>query len=760
MGLEKLEPRHLLSALPLGATTEDTGEFLLGRVAVVPVLFESTGQSDPSTEDWTAAQIDAAIEKVRTGVQWWADTLDTLGTVHTLEFVVDDTFARNPFPTPYEPINRTSQESPLYITPFLRAQGIEQAASLEDAVRQFNNTARNRLQTDWAFTVFLVHSAADADGAFAPGSEFNIAFAFAGGLYVVSPSTRPASTITHETGHIFWAKDEYPGGATWSDRRGYYDAQNLNAADNPTPDFEQEPSIMSSGTALSSSYNSRYLPASTRAMLGWLDSDGDGIFDVADVPLHLEGDGSYDSPAGVFRFEGQTRAVPLANRNSSGPGNDITLNRIDRIEYRTDGGLWQTAANVDAQSADVRFDLSVAPFTVIEFRAIDDQVGVSSPVLRAMGLGPLLPENAVGGFAYVDSGGEGEVDPSASLLASVTATLTKADGSPLFHGSIEPDNHAPGEIPAVVSGAAMTAWGTVLDGRVGAFTAPASTEAAAFHYYNLQNAQWQNDWSVDRQLLVEFAEPVGQVQLDAIGLSLSGGYGRLEAYDSAGILLHRVTTEQLAQGETATMQVTDRRGQIASVRGFGHQFSEVGLDALRFGDEGTVITGQSGAFRFTGLSDGDYKLTLTPERLIHHYQDPETVITVVNGIVSHIAAGFDRVASPWLNPFERFDVDGNGRAEPLDALRIINNLSRHGIRILADPTQITGFFDTSDDGAITPLDALRVINELARRARQTADSEAMPLPTDQVFAAWNADLEKDKLRNPTQVSWYSGEPIG
>ena len=40
---EHLEDRALLTAVPLGALPTDTGEFLLGRVAVTPVFFESNG---------------------------------------------------------------------------------------------------------------------------------------------------------------------------------------------------------------------------------------------------------------------------------------------------------------------------------------------------------------------------------------------------------------------------------------------------------------------------------------------------------------------------------------------------------------------------------------------------------------------------------------------------------------------------------------------------------------------------------------------
>ncbi len=748
-----------MSGLPLGATPDDTGEFFLGRVGVVPVLFDSNGQVDPSTEDWTPVEIEEAIAKVRNGVQWWADTLDTLDTVHKLEFVIDESFARTPFSTPYEPISRMSQDSTTYITPFLRAQGIEDANSLDDAVRQFNHAARLRLETDWAFTIFLIDSSNDEDGQFAPGSDFSIAFAFAGGLYVVSPSTRPTSTITHEMGHIFWARDEYPGGATWTDRRGYYNAQNVNAYDNPTPGFVQEVSIMRAGGALTESYENHTLPASTRAMIGWLDSDGDGIFDLADVPLRLEGDGRYDAAAGVFRFEGFATSVALPNQNSEGPQNDITLNRVDRIEYRVNGGAWLTAQNVDKQSSDIQFQLVLPAFDRIELRAIDDSIGVTSPILLAQGSSPIVSGASISGFVFVDVAGEGEKDPSEALLAKVVATVTQADGSPLFSGRVEPDEYLNLQIPASVSGANLTAKGATLDGRIGSFVANASTGASAFHYYNRQGARWQNAWSVDRVLEVQFDETVGRVELDAIGLINESGtlsYGRLEAYDAAGTLLDRFTTGKLANLQVAKMVVEDPRGRIASIRAFGHQFSSVGLDSLQFGTQSKVVTGADGVFRFPGLPDGDYRVGFVPERMIYRYVPAHPTITVSSGVANPVIAGFERVASPWRNLTDRFDVDNNGRVVPLDALRIINDIARNGVRILANPGSVSLFVDTSDDGAVTAVDALRVINEIARRNRAES-GEGEKSGVDQVFAAWPGD--DDKLSPNDPLSPYFVEPF-
>lgn len=751
--LEFLEPRNLFASLPLGAHPVDTAEYMLGRVAVVPVLFESNGTIDNDTEDWTPESIQVAIDKVRQGVQWWSEALARLDTVHTLEFVIDDSFAINPVSTGYEPISRMSQEHELYVGEFLNAQGLAEAGSVQDAMRRFNHQARERLDTDWAFTIFIVNSQNDNlldDGQFAVGGDFGSAFAYPGGLYVVSPSTRPASTIAHEVGHIFWARDEYPGAGSWTDRRGYYNAQNLNASDNPTTGFVQEPSIMRGGTALFQSYTSYYLPASTRAMIGWLDSDGDGVFDVLDVPLSLEGTGIYHASSGVFRFEGFATAVALPNKNSAGPQNDITLNRVDRIEYRLDGGVWQTAETIRRQASDVRFELPVAEFSTIEIRAIDDSTGVTSDIFGTDSVLPLLAGASFGGVALI-GGGTGESETPPAVLAGVTATLVNPDGSPLFVGVIEPDDSGGKiQLPAT-DGVELFAIGQVLDGRVGSVTSASSTGSRGFGFYNSQASAWQNRWAPDKTLLIRFESPVGLVELDAIGVATFGrsSYGRLEAYDADGKLLTRYTTGELARGEVESMAVRDSGGRIASVRALGHAWTEAGFDNLRYGVSGRVTAGVDGVFRFTGIPEGDYRLYLEPERLIHQFTGSGDHVTLQEGVVSPIAATFERVRSPWHNPVNAFDVNGGSSVEPLDAILVINRIARGGSGVLRDPTDIKFFVDTNNDGMVTPLDAILVINEISRqnRAGQGESLEGEQSPADHrdaIFAAWQTDQRKEK----------------
>ena len=59
---------------------------------------------------------------------------------------------------------------------------------------------------------------------------------------------------------------------------------------------------MRGGVPLNQAYDSLVSPESTLAMIGWQDTDQDGIFDVADVPLSLLGNGFYDAENLTYRL--------------------------------------------------------------------------------------------------------------------------------------------------------------------------------------------------------------------------------------------------------------------------------------------------------------------------------------------------------------------------------------------------------------------------------------------------------------------------
>ena len=95
---------------------------------------------------------------------------------------------------------------------------------------------------------------------------------------------------------------------------------------------------------LVASYVAKTSAEATLAQVGWQDSDGDGIFDVLDVPLNLTGAGSFNPLTSQFEFVGEASVGVLTNQNSSGHQSDITLNRVSRLEVSIDDGPWQTVA--------------------------------------------------------------------------------------------------------------------------------------------------------------------------------------------------------------------------------------------------------------------------------------------------------------------------------------------------------------------------------------------------------------------------------
>ncbi len=83
---------------------------------------------------------------------------------------------------------------------------------------------------------------------------------------------------------------------------------------------------------------------------------------------------------------------------------------------------------------------------------------------------------------------------------------------------------------------------------------------------------------------------------------------------------------------------------------------------------------------------------------------------------------------PLLNPSNQYDVDANGRVTPLDALRIINFISRNGNGSNANEVKdlAEGFFDCSGDNIVTAQDALLIINFLQRTSIGSSTTSTTP----------------------------------
>ncbi|RMF39886.1 MAG: protein containing Planctomycete extracellular domain protein [Planctomycetota bacterium] len=733
--LEALEDRRLLAALPYGAMEQDLGEFMLGSVAVTPVFLESNGQLDPSTEDWDGQKISEVLTKIDEGLDWWVDTLAAQSSVHQLSFTVDTTYATTPFETRYEAISRPSNDYVNYVSEFIAAVGFNQTGNLEADVRAFNHAQRLKLGTDWSFTIIVAPSWNDSDGQFDPGGSFRRAFSFAGGLFMVVPSTRPASTFTHEVGHMFWARDEYPGGGTYLQRRGYYNTQNLNAHDNPEPGFVQQPSIMAAGTLLDTAYANHTSPASTLAMIGWQDSDGDGIFDVMDVPHRLTGSGYFEPDSSTYFFDGRAVVQTLPNLNPSGLQNDITLNRIREIEYRFDDGPWQLYAAPNAYEVDLHMALSVpGGAQTIEIRARDSQTTVVSNVFHGRLSRPdqtVVP--GINGVVWIDANRNGLWDVGEHGNPGWTIEVRDASGNPLdLRKVIEPDDYPAGQLSSGFNpDLTLSSVGTDVDGRVGVFNDPsASTGAMTFWGFSRSSQSFRSTWSdSSRKLQANFAQPTTEVSIDAVG-AFDGARARIEAFNSAGQLVGRYTTAALGTGQAETMTIRRGTADIAYVTVGGHAGSLVYLDNLQFGPQVSAVTGDRGQYTLPALPAGNYTVVASanPPSSFNPLAPANGQLSAVvspNVATTDVDFGFESSQSPWQNQANRFDVNNDSFVSAIDALLIINDINANNARDLrGSGLNPPPYVDVNGDSFVSALDALIVINFINSQSAGGGEGEA------------------------------------
>jgi len=78
----------------------------------------------------------------------------------------------------------------------------------------------------------------------------------------------------------------------------------------------------------------------------------------------------------------------------------------------------------------------------------------------------------------------------------------------------------------------------------------------------------------------------------------------------------------------------------------------------------------------------------------------------------------DSLLDRWHNAALRWDIDGNGRVDPLDALVGINEINANGSRRLDNSRSMDRsllFVDTNNDGLLDPLDILGIINSINSR---------------------------------------------
>ncbi len=399
-----------------------TSEYMIGRVAVGLVLVESDGSIEPDQSTWTTVQRQNVISKVRAGLDWWAARQPE---AH-LSFLIDD-HATLPIPTGYEPINHAQAAEGLWISDVMAHMGYT-TTTYFNRVRTYVNDLRNQYQTDWAFTIFVVNSSGDPDGAFSDGY---FAYAYVGGPFLVMTYDNGNYGIdhmdavaAHEVGHIFRALDQYASAnIPCTTASGYLNVENQNSQ---RPGCASDrPSIMRGGI---SPYLNDAIDPLASGQIGWRDSDADGILDPIDTTPVLTLTTVAQSGT-LWTYAGYALDQPYPS--STRPA--LSINTIS-AEYQMDGGGWLSVPSVSAASGDVdnslAFTLTLTDLSVgnhrLAFRA-RNSAGNTSPPIAHMAI---VPDPLDGGLdTWLTTTSSGTMAASSEPSVSGEATSFLANGA-------------------------------------------------------------------------------------------------------------------------------------------------------------------------------------------------------------------------------------------------------------------------------------------------------------------------------------------
>ena len=376
---------------PVGATWQNTSEYLAGRVSLNLLLAESWEREGPQAENWTEALETRVLAEA---LQTCAD-LVTLYPGSDLVFTVHLYSGRNdarlrvdaePIVLPGHPGREDGAAG--WIAEILAGFGFDQAPPLI-ASRRLADRTRIADGSDWALNVFVANAANDADGRFADG---RFAWTWLGGPHSVVSSkaggwgaARLDLVLRHELHHAFYALDQFADSAcVCSDASGYLAGTNENCEVGcltPEPDVMRDTSLAAS--------------TATRRQVGTFDADLDGTPDLLEATpeVDLQLDSPDPSCDGIVVFKGLASVgrQPNINPLNVTPRESIGLGRITRVEVRVDNGGWQRGL---VYATDGDFDQGVEPFELtlalaggrhhVEVRAIDARGNVSNPAHRAV----------------------------------------------------------------------------------------------------------------------------------------------------------------------------------------------------------------------------------------------------------------------------------------------------------------------------------------------------------------------------------------
>ncbi|MFY9558501.1 MAG: putative Ig domain-containing protein, partial [Blastocatellia bacterium] len=182
-----------------------------GSVAVAVFLIESNGAIDPNVYTWTQSDQSLAISQVIDGLNWWVDQSRAFNLGRPLQFTLVPYMATNPVcQVPYEPVLHPGTDAGLWISQIMNNMGASAGPTIFERVAAFDRVTRDQNRANWAYSIFIGYNPPPARASFTDGRA---SWAYIGGplanVLFHSYGWQLSNIISHESGHIFYACDEY-----------------------------------------------------------------------------------------------------------------------------------------------------------------------------------------------------------------------------------------------------------------------------------------------------------------------------------------------------------------------------------------------------------------------------------------------------------------------------------------------------------------------------------------------------------------------
>jgi hypothetical protein len=285
---DNLIPDRLLPGIVVpqwGGRTPFHNPAMRGRITVQLFRLDSDGSIDHNDFTWTDADFQTAHDQVYSAYTFWVDQANLRGITLSFRVLTVDPLSRRtrtivPTPIHYEPINRPQTDGYLWINDALAFNGYGASpvtfTNVLDQNEAFNDAkAADPLYGpfDGSFSVYIVYNPFGAPSVFRGGGG---SYAETDGPYAVAlwndQGSGPANlynVVSHESGHIFWACDEYAGGCNSCDICVFGSNPRPWATNGNCADLNATGSCTRPSTDCMMKYESHTLCPFTPAQIGW-----------------------------------------------------------------------------------------------------------------------------------------------------------------------------------------------------------------------------------------------------------------------------------------------------------------------------------------------------------------------------------------------------------------------------------------------------------------------------------------------------------